>query len=70
MINIDYTKLQVLIAKYKANFNQNISNEIYKWEAVKCFKENWNINAEDFAEMLSRSLYKTGNLLAGAMYFP
>lgn len=70
MINIDYSKLQVLIAKYKANFNQNISNEIYKWEAVKCFKENWNINAEDFAEMLSRSLYKTGNLLAGAMYFP
>ena len=44
--------------------------EKYKWEAVKWFQDNWDVNAPDFAEMLNRSLDKTYNLLASANNFP
>ena len=52
-------KLNELVGAYKAHFNENIPNEIYKWQAVKCFQDNWDIEAEDFATMLSLSLSKT-----------
>lgn len=58
-------KLDRLVSAYKAHFNENIANELYKWQAVKCFQENWNIDAEDFASMLFKSLMekKKFNLL-------
>ena len=45
-------------------------NEKYKWEAVKHFQDNWDINAPDFAEMLERALAKTYNLLASLNNYP
>ena len=56
-------------------FNKSIletqwKNENYKWKAVKQFQDNWDVNASDFSEMLSRSLEKTYNLLASANNFP
>ena len=39
------------------------NGEKYKWEAIQCFQENWDVNAPDFAGMLKRSLAKAGNLL-------
>ncbi len=70
MTSIDTGKLQRLIEDYKKSFEQNIPREIYKWKAVKCFQDNWDIEAPDFAEMLSRSLAKTENLLTSAQNFP
>lgn len=70
MTTIDQTKLQELISKYKADFNTYISREIYKWEAVKEFQDNWNIDDDDFADMLSRSLAKTKNLLDVQAFYP
>ena len=45
-------------------------NEKFKWEAVKCFQDNWNIDADDFSEMLKRSLAKTYSLLGSMNNFP
>ena len=45
-------------------------NEKYKWQAVKCFQLNWDVNATDFAEMLKKSLSATANLLASVNNFP
>ncbi len=70
MFTIDESKLYSLINVYKENFEQNFPNEKYKWEAVKHFQDNWDINAEDFPTMLSNSLSKTGNLLASVSNFP
>lgn len=67
-INID--KLSTLIAEYKVYFKEHITDEIYKWKAVKHFQDNWNIEATDFTEMLERSLDKTSNLLAAVNFFP
>ena len=38
-------------------------NEKYKWQAVKWFQDNWDIDAPDFAAMLDNALSKTENLL-------
>ncbi len=68
---IDQIKLQDALSYYKKDFVQKQwPNEKYKWEAVNHFQDNWDINASDFAEMLTRSLEKTYNLLASMNNFP
>ncbi len=67
----DKYRLKKFLEKYKQDFtSKHWQEEKYKWEAVKCFQDSWNVNAEDFAEMLSRCLSKTGNLLASTNNFP
>ena len=67
----DKFRLKDVLVKYKQNFvSTQWGNEKYKWEAVKCFQDNWDVNAADFADMLTRSLAKTYNLLASMNNFP
>lgn len=63
--------LEKVLVQYKQDFVlTQWKNENYKWKAVKQFQDNWDVNASDFSEMLSRSLEKTYNLLASANNFP
>ena len=62
--------LKGYIEKYKAGFETHWTNERYKWECVKCFQDNWDIDAENFHEMFTRSTEKTFNLLASMNNFP
>lgn len=65
----DKACLKDVLVYYKRDFVPEWwKNEKYKWEAVKCFQNNWDINAEDFYEMLHRSLDKTYNLLESWSY--
>lgn len=67
----DKFRLKVALVEYKKRFVQTQwPCEKYKWEAIKCFQDNWDVNAEDFADMLHRSLDKTSNLLASMNNFP
>lgn len=67
----DQFRLKDVLVGYKQNFvAKQWGDEKYKWEAVKWFKDNWDVNAPDFAEMLNRSLDKTFNLLASNNNFP
>ena len=69
MINSE--KLGSVLAQYKQSFvSMQWGNEKYKWEAVKWFQDNWDVNAPDFPEMLDRSLDKTINLLLSYNNFP
>lgn len=64
-------RLKEALRQYKKNFVATHWNEEkYKWEAVKCFQDNWDIHAADFEDMLSQSLSKTSNLLASTNNFP
>lgn len=68
---IDKKTFSDALANYKKDFVAGWwADEKFKWEAVKCFQDNWNIDAEDFAEMLKRSLAKTYGLLASMNNFP
>ena len=67
----DIFRLKDVLVQYKKDFiATQWGNEKYKWEAAKCFQDNWDVNASDFADMLSRSLAKTFNLLASMNNFP
>ncbi|MDR0221131.1 MAG: hypothetical protein LBI54_06995, partial [Lachnospiraceae bacterium] len=56
------TKIQEIIAGYKAEFERIDSEERYKWVAIKHFQDNWDIDAPDFVEMLERAFAKQVNL--------
>lgn len=68
---IDETRLKEVLAEYRQVFaSERWKQERYKWEAIRCFQDNWDIDAEDFAEMLDDSLSKAGNLLTSAKNYP
>ena len=68
---LDKNLLDNEIATYKKVFvSERWNDEKYKWEAIKWFQDNWDIEAADFAEMLDRSLKKTSNLLGNAHSYP
>ncbi len=58
------------IGEYKRNFDLVNQYEIYKWKAVKCFQDNWNIDADNFYKMLVSSFTLTKNLMDSGQYFP
>ena len=59
------------LSNYKKDFAAGWwQDEKFKWEAVKCFQDNWDIDAEDFSEILKRSLAKTYNLLGTSNIYP
>ena len=67
---INEEKLRSSLIDYKRDFDQRWENEKFKWEAVKCFQDNWDLNASDFASMLKKSLSETSSLLTSYNNFP
>ena len=55
-------RLKEAVAEYKKVFCAKNwwPDEKYKWEMVKCFQVNWNVNADDFAAMLTKIFGKSG----------
>ena len=68
MINIE--KLNPILDAYKKNFHKHWKDEDYKWEAIKHFQDNWNIEAENFGDMFKKATDKTINLLASGYAYP
>ena len=67
----DKVRLKEVLVEYKKRFVQlQWPNEKYKWEAVQCFQLNWDVNSDDFAQMLTKALAQTANLLASVNNFP
>lgn len=67
----DKIRLKAALVEYKKRFVQiQWPDEKYKWESVKFFQANWNVNADNFSEMLSKALSQTGNLLISVNNFP
>ena len=67
-MNTDVVKS--IIADYKKAFQRVDAEERYKWEAIKCFQDNWNPDAENFEEMLKAATAKAKNLLDSRSVFP
>ena len=67
----DVEIMNEIIEHYKERFAKEIwPDEDYKWMAVKCFQDNWNIDDPDFSNMLEQSLKETDNLLTSVNRFP
>ncbi len=53
-----------LIQRYKEiKHSTGHSDEFYKYEAIQHFQDNWDINSDNFADMLKSSLSKYYNLV-------
>lgn len=63
-------KVLKALEQYKIDFSDRWPGEKYKWEAVRCFQEHWDIYAKDFAGMFLLATGKTFNLLASINNFP
>lgn len=62
----DKERFNFALENYKKDFPTWWQKEKHKWEAVKCFQDNWNIDAADFFDMLTKSLQKLNqNLIYG-----
>ena len=66
-----------LINLYKEKYKRFISedpdyDELYKWESLKNFQDNWDIDAPDFGAMYDKSLSNeiSSNLWASQFFFP
>jgi len=57
-------------AKYKELNDPDGRDEIYKWLAVRCCTDNWNIDAEDFLEMFRRSMHLSQNIIENRYKHP
>lgn len=55
---------------YKSHYSQIEKQELYKWKAVVHFREHWDIDAEDFPDMLEEALSETKNLMSAGKYYP
>ena len=60
--------LNEIISHYKENFNKHRPQELYKWEAVKYFQDNWDAQSINFESMLKKALGKQINLLTQYEY--
>lgn len=63
-------KFEDIYQYYKENFGEIGQEELYKWEAVVHFQKNWNVESDNFPNMLKTALYKTYNLLNASNYYP
>lgn len=41
---INRQKLSAALEEYKKDFDSELEDEKYKWQAVKCFQDNWDIH--------------------------
>ena len=67
---MNYEEIASAIEGYKEYLPEHFKDEKYKWEAVKHFQDNWDIDAEDFGAMFKKATQKAGNLLASVSSFP
>jgi len=67
---MNYEEIASAIEGYKEYLPEHFKDEKYKWEAVKHFQDNWDIDAEDFGVMFKKATQKAGNLLASVSSFP
>ena len=63
-------KILQIIDGYKKDFTRVNEDERYKWEAVGCYKRNWDIEADNFSEMYAAAYKESANLLSANMYWP
>lgn len=63
-------KIYGYIEEYKKKFQNIHEMELYKWQAIKTFQENFNIEEKQFHQMLRSSLSETQNLMSSTLYYP
>ena len=65
---------QKILSNYKEKYdyinNPEGSDEIYKWPAVRCCIDNWDIDAKDFLAMLKKCTRLSMNIIENKVKHP
>ncbi len=69
-MQFDIEKFNKALVFFRTSFVEHWEDEKYKWQVVKHFQENWNIDAEDFSAMFESATKKAHNLLVSGNFFP
>src|SRR5437879_12447766 len=64
------SKVREIIKRYEREFESINDKELYKWSAVKCFQDHWNIDSKNFSHMLRLAFADADNLLTNSNYYP
>lgn len=67
---MNYKTLENIVSFYKKNYKKIENKELYKWQAFQTFHDNWDLEADDFYEMLEKSLIDISNLMSASQYYP
>jgi 5-methylcytosine-specific restriction protein B len=73
LYNLAPNRISSYIDLYKAliqNKTEKRYTELYKWRAVKTFRENWNPDAENISLMLEACFTPSSNLWVGQNFYP
>ena len=62
--------IQRIVVQYKASFDKWFPDEMYKWQAVKCFQDHWNLDADNLVKMLQSALARAKKLLDTTYTYP
>ncbi|MBW8384386.1 MAG: hypothetical protein K0M69_17930 [Youngiibacter sp.] len=68
-MRVNINKMYAVSKAYRDDFPLRWKDEKFKWEAIKQFQENWDINSNDFFEMFKTATDLTYNLLAAGYYY-
>lgn len=63
-------RIEQFISFYRDSFSKHWKDEKYKWEAIKVFQDNWDINAKDFKTMFEKATSAASNLLTSYNHYP
>jgi len=65
------TSIDDLLIQYSKFLDHPNYDELYKWEAIQNFQNNWDIEVENFEDMFDRSFQPVNcNLWVSGMYYP
>ncbi len=69
---MNFKIIQTCFEEYKNYLQKQPTFSLFKWESLKVFQENWDIDAPDFAEIYDNSLQnaETRRLWVGENYYP
>lgn len=60
---INRQKLSAALEEYKKDFDSEWEDEKYKWQAVKCFQDNWDIHGSGFCGNACKITEKNGKFI-------
>lgn len=63
-------RIEKILDFYKKSFPKHWEDEKYKWQAIKSFQNNFDVEADNFAEMFKKAVKKADNLLGSVGSYP
>ena len=58
------------IGRYEARLGETRPQEVYKWQAIKHFRDTFDLDSTDLAANVDDAFAEAGNLLTGGSWFP